>query len=201
MASYGLDKDLLIQNGGTIKLHPKGDCLFKESSTPRYYYQILSGCVKMISQNEDGKIYTHGLFSEGQSFGEPPLFLNVNYPSSAIAVTESVVIKVPRGPFFKLVEDNPIFYKNFVLILAERVYEKTWSNKMLTGQQPEFRILNFLQNFKKKTNIDLDKKILITLTRQEIADFTGLRVETVIRTLKKMEGDNKIEIRNRKLFY
>ncbi|MBK8055940.1 MAG: hypothetical protein IPK35_22390 [Saprospiraceae bacterium] len=34
-----------------------------------------------------------------------------------------------------------------------------------------------------------------------MADFLGLRVETVIRTLIKMEEDGKVEIRRRKLYY
>ena len=54
---------------------------------------------------------------------------------------------------------------------------------------------------KRKQGIDHATREQICLTRQEIADFTGLRVETVIRTLKRMEQENKIEIRNRKLYY
>jgi CRP-like cAMP-binding protein len=46
-----------------------------------------------------------------------------------------------------------------------------------------------------------DEKIHIAFTRQEIANFTGLRVETVIRTLKKMEEENKVTIDHRKLYY
>lgn len=35
----------------------------------------------------------------------------------------------------------------------------------------------------------------------EIANFTGLRVETVIRTFAKMKSTNKIEIINHKIYF
>jgi len=41
----------------------------------------------------------------------------------------------------------------------------------------------------------------IPYTRQEIANFTGLRVETVIRYLTKMKVGKIVEINNRKLIY
>ena len=72
---------------------------------------------------------------------------------------------------------------------------------MLTSQTPEFKIQFILDDMKKKQASEKSAKCLICLTRQEIADFTGLRVETVIRTLKRMEQEAKIEIRNRKLYY
>ncbi|MEG1266832.1 MAG: helix-turn-helix domain-containing protein [Myroides sp.] len=39
------------------------------------------------------------------------------------------------------------------------------------------------------------------MTRQEIANFTGLRVETVIRALGKMKKNNIVEIKSQKIYY
>ena len=41
---------------------------------------------------------------------------------------------------------------------------------------------------------------MIKLTRKEISHSTGLRIETVIRTIKKMEKEGKLEIINGKIF-
>ena len=70
--------------------------------------------------------------------------------------------------------------------------------KDIVNQKPEFRILAFLNAHK---NPDCPKKELVEFTRQEIANFTGLRVETVIRELSKMSKTNKVEIINHKLYY
>jgi CRP/FNR family transcriptional regulator len=57
-----------------------------------------------------------------------------------------------------------------------------------------------LDNYKKKAGKN-NGKLLIDLTRQEIANFTGLCVETVIRTLSKMKSQNKVSIIDKKLYY
>lgn len=41
----------------------------------------------------------------------------------------------------------------------------------------------------------------VPLTRQEMANYTGLRVETTIKTIKKMEQENLVKIVNRKIYY
>jgi len=50
---------------------------------------------------------------------------------------------------------------------------------------------------KNKSNI----KELVPFTRQEIANFTGLRVETVIRAFSKMKAEKKIDIINHKIYF
>lgn len=64
---------------------------------------------------------------------------------------------------------------------------------------PEERLLSFLDDYKKK-HYTTGEKIEIPFTRQEIANFTGLRVETVIRTLSVMRTKKQVEIINRKLY-
>jgi CRP-like cAMP-binding protein len=40
----------------------------------------------------------------------------------------------------------------------------------------------------------------VTLTRQQISELTGLRVETVIRAIKKLEKSKKLSIKERKVY-
>jgi CRP-like cAMP-binding protein len=57
-----------------------------------------------------------------------------------------------------------------------------------------------LKYFKSKITKKLAAdKIIIPFTRQQLADMTGLRVETVIRTVKKMEKDGKLKIEGHKI--
>ena len=83
----------------------------------------------------------------------------------------------------------------------QRLYSKAETARELIFNTPENRIIGYLNSLRIDKSIPINKRILIDNTRQEIANFTGLRVETVIRTLKKMQKENKVEIINRKLFY
>jgi CRP-like cAMP-binding protein len=45
------------------------------------------------------------------------------------------------------------------------------------------------------------EKMIIPFTRQQLADMTGLRVETVIRAIKKMEKEGKLSLEGHKIKY
>ena len=78
------------------------------------------------------------------------------------------------------------------------IFDALRVSKDIINQKPEFRILAFLNAHKKGNG---DHKELVPITRQEIANFTGLRVETVIRAFAKMKAANKIEINNHKIYF
>ena len=90
--------------------------------------------------------------------------------------------------------------KDFLFLFAQKIYSKARTSKEVINQKPEFRIIAFLNSFKKKTG-NPTEKILIPYTRQEIANYTGLRVETVIRVFTKLNKNNKVEIINHKIYY
>jgi len=195
-----IDSDILIAWGGIAKKYKKGEYIFHEDEHPRFYFQIISGTVKMFNTNFDGKEFTQSEFKKGNSFGEPPLFLDETYPSSAIATEDSVIIKITKEKFNEILEEYPVFQKKLINIFSRRIYNKTITTREIVNNSPESRILAFLSAYKKKTNCE-GKCIEIPYTRQEIANYTGLRVETVIRTLTKMKSKNLVKIIDRKLIY
>lgn len=193
-----IDLDLLFTWGAIAKEYKKNEFIFSEGETANFYYQIIEGCVRMYNSNEEGKEFTQGYFKNGQSFGEPPLFIDEDYPSTAIAFQDSKVIKLSKEKFLKILNEYPSIQKAFLHLMASRIHNKARTTKDIVNQKPEFRILAFLNAHK---NPECNHKELVPFTRQEIANFTGLRVETVIRELSKMNKDRKVEIRNHKLYY
>ncbi len=195
-----LELDLLNGYGAVTKKYKKNDFIFTEGETSRFYFQVLEGKVKMCNINQEGKEFTHGVFEKGQSFGEPPMILDEQYPTSAIAMIDCEIIKLSKASFMKLMDENTFVQKAIIICLAKRVYNKANTFKNIVSQNPQHRILAFLDTFKSGKNSNAEKT-KIQCTRQEIANFTGLRVETVIRTIKKMESENQVKILNRKLYY
>ena len=193
-----IDLDLLYTWGAIAKEYKKNEILFSEDEVAGFYFQVVEGCVRMFNSNDDGKEFTQGYFNNGQSFGEPPLLIDEKYPSAAVAFSDSKIIKLSKDKFLKILEENPCIQRECLQLLAKRIHNKAKTSKDIINQKPEFRILAFL-NTHKKTNTDTRE--LVPFTRQEIANFTGLRVETVIRTFTKMKAAKKIEIINHKLYY
>lgn len=71
-----------------------------------------------------------------------------------------------------------------------------------THKSTLFKRTNFITAFLNTYKIEkLEIKELVSFPRQEIANFKGLRVETVIRAFSQTYAENKIEITDHKLYY
>ena len=195
-----IDLDLLFTWGAVAKKYHKSEVIFNENENANFYYQIIDGGVRMFNSNEEGKEFTQGIFCNGDSFGEPPLFIDDVYPSTAIIIQDSTIVKLSKEKFLRILDEYPTIQKSFLTLFARKIHTKANTCKEIINQKPEFRIIAFLNHFKKKSN-NCNDKILIPYTRQEIANFTGLRVETVIRVFSKMNECNKVEIINHKIYY
>jgi CRP-like cAMP-binding protein len=195
-----IDPDILITWGAIAKKIKKGEFIFHEGDYARFYFQILEGTVKMFNTNLDGKEFTQSEFKAGRSFGEPPLFIDENYPSTAVACQDSIILKLSKEKFLEILDEYPIFQKQMITLFAKRIYSKATTAREIINSTPETRIMGFLNDFKRKNNKE-NEKTEIPYTRQEIANYTGLRVETVIRTLAKMKTKNIVLIVERKLIY
>jgi len=192
---------LLEKYGALKKSFDKNEIIFEDGNLPTHYYQIISGEVKMSNYNDDGREFIQGIFYTNQSFGEPPLFLNQNYPANAIAVEDAEILLLTKSSFMQLLEENANVSIKIIENLAQRLYYKSVMAAEMSTQEPEHRILKLMDhgiayfNFKKEEN-----GYLINFTRQQIGDLTGLRVETVIRTIKALEKKGVLKIINRKVY-
>ena len=195
-----IDIDLLYSWGAVAKKYKKNETIFDEDEVANFYYQILDGSVRLYNSNEEGKEFTQGIFCKGDGFGEPPLFINETYPSKAVTIQDSTIIKLSKDKFFKILDEYPSIQKFFLILMAQKIHSKSKTSKEIINQKPEFRIVAFLNSYKKKSGCT-NERILVPYTRQEIANYTGLRVETVIRVFAQMHKNNKVEIINHKIYY
>ena len=194
-----IDQELLKSNGAVLKHYKKNEIIFYEDEVPLCFYQIVSGSVKMYNSNNEDKQFVQGVFTAGSSFGEPPLFINEKYPSSAIAIEETTLLKMQKADFLDLFSRHHELQTHLIVLLSRRLYNKSITAKEIINKTAESRIVAFLDAYKKQSCIA--EKDEIPYTRQMIADFTGLRVETVIRTLAKLKEIHVIDIIDRKIIY
>lgn len=195
-----IDELILMKYGAVEIILEKGEHLFHEKEKASHFYQVKSGRIKMFNLNADGKIFTQGMFEEGGSFGEPPLFTDSNYPACTIAEENSVLYKLSKAKFFKLVKENPEIHFEITRMLATRLLYKSMQLKEISSFKPEHRIISLIDYLKKEEGIPENQKFEVSLTRQHIADLTGLRVETVIRTVKTLEKEGSLKLIGHKIY-
>jgi len=196
-----IEESLLYSFGGETKTFKKGEIIFREGDQALYYFQIVEGKIKLNSYNEEGKEFIHNILGKNQSFGDSLIFLDKQYPMNATCLSPTEIIRLPKNNFFELLEQNPDISIEMNHCLSQHLYFKMVMIQNIASSNPSVRLkglLDYLRSFK---NDDCEHCFPIELTRQQMANLVGLRVETVIRALKKMEKEGGIKIHNRKILY
>lgn len=180
----------------------KDQVLFHDGDHATDYYQVEEGSVKMFIVSPDGQEFIQGIFSAGESFGEPALIANFPYPGSAKAIEPSKVWKLPGDYFLQMLQENFDLHLKLTKVLCQRLKYKSMVLSEISSHDPDHRIISLLKYYKAKNPQSTENsRIRIPYTRQQIADMSGLRVETVIRTVKKMEKEGKLFLDGHKIVF
>jgi CRP/FNR family transcriptional regulator, cyclic AMP receptor protein len=191
--------ELIQEYGGQQVLLAKDEVLFYEEEEARFYFQVFSGQIKMVHYSSEGQEFIQGFFEAGQSFGEPPLFANFRYPSDAVATEDAVVLRLGKDSFFRLLKDHFEIHLKFNEIFSRRLKYKSLLLREISSYAPEHRILTLISYFKEKSGQPTQEPYVVPYTRQQIADMTGLRVETVIRAVSKLKQEGKLKVIRHKI--
>lgn len=176
--------------------------LFHHGDNARDYYQVEDGSVKMFIVSPDGQEFIQGIFSSGESFGEPALIGEFPYPGSATAIETSKVWKLSGDYFLQMLKENFDLHRKMTQVLCQRLRYKSMVLSEISSHDPDHRIYSILKYYKAKNQKPGDVSLVrIPYTRQQIADMSGLRVETVIRTIKKMEKEGKLSLDHHKIVF
>ncbi|WP_346985309.1 Crp/Fnr family transcriptional regulator [Chryseobacterium sp. POE27] len=196
-----IKEEILRSVGAVTRHYNPADIIFKEGDIPHYYYQIVDGEAKLNNYTDDGKEIIQTLLEPGQSIGESLLFLDKAYPVNAIAITKCTVLRVPKTIFLDLMKLYPEISLNMNKTLSQRLYFKLIMAQNLSSQNPTAKLkvlMDYLKSFQKEQS---PYSFMIPLTRQQMASLTGLCVETAIRTIKVMEKEKIVKIKDRKILY
>jgi CRP-like cAMP-binding protein len=195
-----ISEDLLLAYGAFYETYKVNETIFYEGNMPKYYFQIASGIVELNNYHDDGKEFTQNILTQGQSLGESFLFDDKHYPSNATAKTECKIIKLPKNDFIDLLKHNPEVSSKMFQCLADILYNKYIMLFNISSSDLISKIKTVMDCLKGNSNKH-PYSYQVPLTRQQLANLTGLRVETVIRTIKKMQHNHLLKIENRKIYY
>lgn len=195
-----IDIDLLLAWGAAYKKVSAGEIIFNEGQSCFFYYQLVSGKVRWVNIDDEGKECIHTIVEPGESFGEFPLFDDDPYAASAIADEDSMVIRLHKPTFLQLIKENSDIHFAFTKLLSKRLRYKFSIIKSFSTHCPENRITTLLENLKSENKNFCSDCNQLKLTRQQIADMTGLRVETVIRTMRNMHNKGELVIAKGKVY-
>ena len=115
---------------------------------------------------------------------------------SADAVGEVAVCRFPRGDLTKFIQSSPNFMR-LMIEFATRELDMAQDQLLLLGNgSAEERVAMFLVSWRNRlAHLSVfSETVPLPMRRQDIADFLGLKLETVSRTLAKLEQKNVIRV-------
>lgn len=195
-----ISEDLLLAYGAEEETLKRSHIIFREGDSPKYYYQIIEGRIKLNHYNDEGKELILAILDAGLSVCELLLFIDKTYPVNAVTFEECTIMKLPKSDFSRLLDENPQISRDINKFLSERLYYKYIMLENNSSLRPVTRIKGMLDYHKSFSEDQSKFSYEVPLTRQQIASITALRVETVVRAVKKLEKENYLKIINRKVY-
>ncbi|HUO02130.1 MAG TPA: helix-turn-helix domain-containing protein [Rhizomicrobium sp.] len=163
--------------------------IFAEGASADYFYKVVAGVVRTCKFLADGRRQIDAFHIPGDVFG---LEAAAEYRLSAEAVTDCTVIAFRKGKLNTLaVHDGNLSQEllNFAMHSLIRAQE----HSLLLGRRSAVeKVAGFLLDWAEKSASH--STLSLAMTRQDIADYLGLTIETVSRTLSQLERDAVIEL-------
>lgn len=196
--NFEINDQFIFDTQAEIKKYGKGSLIANEGNKSLYFYYLIEGELSVYNFTPEGKEFLQHKVKEKNFFGEPAVLLEKPFPGNVEVTSEfAEILKIKRDNFLNYLRNNPDWCIEFTKSIAEKSIIKSNSLKNIVFLNPEDRIIKQFNDYKEGT----EQKMVIDLTRKELSNMTGLRIETIIRTIKKMEKEGKLEIKNGKVFY
>ncbi|MEO7264426.1 MAG: cyclic nucleotide-binding domain-containing protein [Ferruginibacter sp.] len=115
----------------------KGDIIYEEDATPRYFYEVKTGEVKIVNSNDEGKDFIQAVCKTGEIFGAHLLICEKPYPASAFAHTDCELYSLPKERFFTLLRNNYNFHFSITHKLCEQLMFKAMMLQEVANEKAE----------------------------------------------------------------
>lgn len=100
----------------------RGEVLFRQNAPCHGFYLVVHGQIKLAVTAPNGNEKVLELISAHMSFGEAVMFLDRPFPVTAEALSDSLVLGVPREPVLELIGQDPGFARRMLAGLSLRLH-------------------------------------------------------------------------------
>jgi len=174
--------------GATMTFGRNGE-IYGEGEQADYVYKVVRGAVRTYKVLADGRRQIGAFYLAGDVFG---LEVGEEHPHSAEAVTESTVMVVKRSALIGLAaRDSDVARELWAF--TGRELARVQAHVLLLVKNAQERVVDFLLEMANRQPGDA---IELPMSRQDIADYLGLTIETVSRTLTGLENEAAIALPN-----
>lgn len=186
---------------GTIKKFKKGNVIVQEQEAGASLFIIITGKVKVIRTDEDGREVILTILSVGEFFGEMSLLDGMDRSATVVAISKTELFVVHWKEFLDLLHEFPQIATSLLAELARRLRRADAQIKSLSLKDAAGRVANVLimladeLGMFRKGQVEIDELPL----QQDLANMAGTSRETVSRMLHQFIRDGQITLDGNKV--
>lgn len=162
--------------------------IFGENEPADYLYKLVSGTVRTYKILNDGRRMISGFYLPSDVFG---LEFGDEHSQSAEAITDAKVLVIKRSALAALAERDAAVARDLYTLTA-RELRRAQDHIVLLIKSAQERVATFLMEMAERESHG--DAIELPMSRQDIADYLGLTIETVSRTLTALESIAAIDV-------
>jgi CRP-like cAMP-binding protein len=176
-----------VQVGGAAMTFERNAEIYGEGESADYVYKVLSGSVRTYKVLSDGRRQVTAFYLPGDVLG---IESGSEHANSAEAIDKANILVVRRSSVFSTAESNSEVARHLWSVTAAEL-RRSQNHALLLIKTAKERIAAFL--------LDMSERLAgkgcveLPMSRQDIADYLGLTIETVSRTLTSLSEGSTIQ--------
>jgi CRP/FNR family nitrogen fixation transcriptional regulator len=171
---------------GIEKLLSRKEVVFRNGRAASHIYKVESGCIRTYANGHDGRRLIIAFYFPSDYFG---LELRKKHLISAEAITASRVLAIRTKSLISGAANNIAVAKQMLAITNVELRRAQNHSLLLRNYSASERVAYFLIEMKQRNR---QKEVELVMSRQDIADYLSLTIETVSRSLKQLKKQSAI---------
>jgi CRP/FNR family cyclic AMP-dependent transcriptional regulator len=189
----GLSDDVLnsVAQVAMMRHYPRGQSVVRAGERTDYVYFVLTGSLKVVVSDEDGREVILSILGQGEIFGEMGMFGDQPRSASVVPVVAADLVTITKQSFRHLMQEHFEVAWRIMCNLAERLRNADRKIESLALMDVYGRVAGLL--IEMAEDIDGESIVAHKISKQDIARMIGASREMVSRVMKDLGQQGLIE--------
>jgi CRP/FNR family transcriptional regulator, anaerobic regulatory protein len=176
----------------------RGDTLFVTGESFESLFAVRTGFFKTYMLTEDGREQITGFQMAGEILGLDGI-VNDQFSCTAVALEDSEVCLMPYHRIEELAREVTALQHHVHKIMSREIVREHGVMLLLGNMRANERLAAFLMNLFQRLHARgySQSELILRMTREDIGNYLGMKLETVSRTFSKLAEDGLIEANQR----
>lgn len=182
-----------IYRAGRLTQMAQGTFIFHQGDPAEVLYVLSTGQIKMTQVGPEGHQVLVRIVNATEDFGSIAVFSGIPYPLSAQTSENCVILSWDKETITRLLSIYPGMALNALRLLAERFKDLQDRYRELATERVERRVARTVLRLVQQFGRGEEGEVVLSLSRQDLAEMTGTTLFTVSRILSQWEQQGLVE--------